>query len=85
MGTKKMMVYKRRLEVKKLFLMGKSIADISTDLKVSDKVVRNDITEINRWYTAAVKNNPHILENRNALQACLAVPLPHISGLIFQS
>jgi len=57
-------VYKRRLEVKKLYLQGISVYDIAQKLNVSTSTIKKDIKEINRWYLNAVEKNPHILERQ---------------------
>ena len=57
-------VYRRRLDVKKLYLQGMSVVDMAAQLQVSESVVNNDIREINKWYMDAVTNNPHILEKQ---------------------
>lgn len=64
MATKSMQVYKRRLEVKKLFLKGVEISDIANQLKVSAGIIRSDIRAINKEYLAQVQKNPHILEKQ---------------------
>jgi len=57
-------VYKRRLEVKKLYLQGLTLYDIAQKLGVSVSTIKKDIQEINRWYLEAVEKNPHILERQ---------------------
>ena len=57
-------VYRRRLDVKKLYLKGLSTTEIATQLGVSEAVIQSDIREINRWYLQAVEKNPHILEKQ---------------------
>jgi len=61
---RKIDVYKRRLEVKKLYLQGSSLYDIAQRLNVSVSTIKKDIQEINRWYLEAVEKNPHILEKQ---------------------
>jgi len=57
---RKVDVYKRRLEVKKLYLQGLTLYDIAQKLGVSVSTIKKDIQEINRWYL----ENPHILERQ---------------------
>ena len=64
MGTKSMMVYKRRLKVKKMYLQGTAISDIASQLNTSVVTIKNDIKEINKTYIAAVQKNGNILEKQ---------------------
>ena len=59
-----MKVYKRRLEVKKLYLRGLTIEDIAYKVSASEAVIRKDIRAINKEYMAQVQKNPHILEKQ---------------------
>jgi hypothetical protein len=62
--TRKMVVYKRRLEVKKLYLQAKSVTEIATELQTSESIIQTDLREINKWYLDAVQNNPNIVEKQ---------------------
>lgn len=59
-----MKAYKRRLEVKQLFLKGQSITDMAFKLDVSESTIKSDIRRINKEYIKQVQNNPHILEKQ---------------------
>ena len=69
--TRKGLVLKRRTAVRKIFLKGvQKPEDIAVhpDLKdfgePSVSTIKKDLTEINRWYVAAVEKNPNILEKQ---------------------
>jgi hypothetical protein len=69
--TRKGEVYKRRQEVKRLYLKGMTPAQIVADAdfvtkygKLQTSTIRKDIKEINNWYLAAVEKNPNILEKQ---------------------
>jgi hypothetical protein len=64
MASKSMKVYKRQLEVKKLYLKELSISDIARELQVSESIVKSDIRAINQQYMDQVQKNPHILEKQ---------------------
>lgn len=64
MASKSMKVYKRRLEVKKLYIQGVSIDEIAYQVGASEATVKRDVRQINKEYIAQVQNNPHILEKQ---------------------
>jgi len=63
-NTKKMLVYKRRLQVRDKYLKGISVAVIADELSTSESVIRNDIKEVNSQYMRTIKNNPRMLEKQ---------------------
>ena len=62
--TRAMLVYKRRLQVKKRFLQGQTVAAIAEAESVSEAVIRTDLKAINKQYIAAVTSNGNILEKQ---------------------
>lgn len=64
MATKSMIVYKRRLKVKKDYLKGLDIPTLALKFKVPESIIRSDLRTINKEYIAQVQKNPHILEKQ---------------------
>lgn len=63
MSRKKAMdIYKRQLEVKKLYLKGIDVTDIALQMGVTEAVVRTDLKRISEMYMKAVQDNPNIVE-----------------------
>jgi len=69
--TRKDLVYRRRLAVRKLYLKGFEPQDILNNKefisrfpKTTLPMIKNDIKEIGKWYLAAVEKNPNILEKQ---------------------